>query len=154
MIRKILMSAVLGMTALAASSQSSAQDDIIGKRKGIMGDNNRDVKAIAAAVKKKDYATIQVKAKEIVSGLETAASLFPKGSDKGKTRAHPDIWAKPDEFKKDLANAVKVAEALSKAAEAQNEAEVAVKVKELGSLRTGACGECHKVFRADMRKDG
>ena len=154
MIGKILVSAVLTMTALAASSQSFAQDDVIGKRKGVMSDNNRDVKAIAAAVKEKDYATIQVKAKEIVSGLEAAASLFPKGSDKGKTRAHPDIWAKPDEFKKDLTNAIKVAEALSKAAEAKNEAEVNAKVKELGSSRAGACGDCHKMFRADMRKDG
>jgi cytochrome c556 len=152
MMRKILAGAILGIFGLAISTQVSAQQDVIDKRKALMSENNKAVKAIAGAAKEKDYATIQLKAKEIMSGLDSAASLFPKGSDTGKTRAHPDIWTKADEFKKDLASARKVAEALSKAAEAKNEADVSAKVKDLGSPREGACGECHKVFRTDFRK--
>ena len=40
-----------------------------------------------------------------------------------------------------------------KAAADKNEAEVNVKVKDLGNNRDGACGACHKVFRTDFRKD-
>jgi len=60
---------------------------------------------------------------------------------------------KNDEFKNRAANARKAAEALSKAAAAKNEAEVNIKVKELGNPREGACGDCHKMFRTDFRKD-
>jgi cytochrome c556 len=87
-----------------------------------------------------------------MSGLDSAAGLFPPGSETGKTRAHPDIWTKADEFKKDFASARKAAEALSKAAGAKNEADVNAKVKELGNPREGTCGECHKAFRTDFRK--
>jgi cytochrome c556 len=152
MIKEIVAGVVFGIFALTISTQVSAQQDVIDKRKALMGENNAAVKAIAGAAKEKDYATVQLKAKEIMSGLDSAASLFPKGSDTGKTRAHPDIWTKADEFKKDLASARKTAEALSKAAGAKNEADVNAKVKELGNPREGACGECHKVFRTDFRK--
>jgi cytochrome c556 len=151
---KLLSVAGTLLLVVSASSHLFAQEDVISKRKNIMGVNSKDVKAIEGAAKEKDFATVQLKAKEIMGGLDAAASLFPAGSDTGKTRAHPDIWTKPDEFKSRLLNARKVAEALSKAAEAKNEAEVNTKVKELGGVRAGACGECHKVFRADFRKDG
>src|SRR6266511_1285536 len=117
------------LLSLSISTQLFAQEDVIEKRKAIM------------------------KAKDIMGGLEKAESLFPKGSISEKSRAHPDIWEKPEEFKKSLAKARNAAEALSKAAAAKNEAEVNVKVKELGNPREGACGDCHKVFRKDFRKD-
>ena len=138
---------------LAGSSALFAQEDVISKRKEIMSTNSKDAKAIDEAAKQKDYATIELKAKEIASGMEAVVSLFPKGSTSEKSRAHPDIWVKTDEFKNRAANARKAAEALSKAAAAKNEAEVNVKVKELGNAREGACGECHKMFRKDFRKD-
>lgn len=137
----------------AGSSGLFAQEDAISKRKTIMSSNSKNAKAIESAAKEKDYATIELKAKDIMSNLEKAESLFPKGSTSEKSRAHPDIWEKTDEFKTRLAKARKAAEALSKAAAAKNEAEVDVKVKELGNTREGACGECHKVFRKDFRKD-
>ena len=66
---------------------------------------------------------------------------------------HADIWVKTDEFKNLTAKTRKAAEALSKAAAAKDEAEVNTKVKELGNTKEGACGDCHKVFRSDFRKD-
>jgi cytochrome c556 len=142
-----------GLLSIFISTSLFAQDDVISKRKAIMSSNSKDAKAIAEAAKNKDYATIELKAKEIVGNLDKVGSLFPKGSTSEKSRAHPDIWVKTDEFKNDLANAKKAAEGLSKAAAAKNEAEVNVKVKELGNPREGACGECHKMFRKDFRKD-
>ena len=139
---------------LISSPVLFAQEDVIEKRKALMKANNDAIsKSIKSAVEQKDYATIELKAKDIMGGLEQAEKLFPKGSISEKSRAHPDIWEKPDLFKKDFAAARKAAEGLSKAAAAKNEGEVQVKVKELGNPRDGACGECHKVFRKDFRKD-
>jgi cytochrome c556 len=146
----------LGLGALLSvviSTQLFAQEDVISKRKALMSSNSKDTKAIAEAAKAKDYATIELKAKEIAGNLDAVSSLFPKGSTSEKSRAHPDIWVKADEFKSDLGNARKAAEALSKAAASKNEAEVSAKVKDLGNPREGACGACHKVFRKDFRKD-
>lgn len=142
-----------GLLSIFIATPLFAQEEVISKRKTIMSTNSKDAKAIENAAKEKDYATIEAKAKEIVQGLDKAASLFPKGSTSEKSRAHPDIWVKTDEFKNRLANARKAAEDLSKAAAAKNEAEVNIKVKELGNTREGACGECHKMFRKDFRKD-
>jgi cytochrome c556 len=144
---------IVTLGGLLVSTQIFAQDDVISKRKAIMSQNSKDAKAIADAAKEKDYATIETKAKDIMSNLDAVVSLFPKGSTSEKSRAHPDIWVKNDEFKNRAANARKAAEALSKAAAAKNEAEVNIKVKELGNPREGACGDCHKMFRTDFRKD-
>ncbi|HSC40980.1 MAG TPA: cytochrome c [Candidatus Binatia bacterium] len=148
---KVLTIVILG--SLLVSTQIFAQDDVISKRKALMSQNSKDAKAIADAAKEKDYATIETKAKEIVGNLDAVVKLFPEGSTSEKSRAHPDIWVKNDEFKNKAANARKAAEALSKAAASKNEAEVNIKVKELGNPREGACGDCHKLFRTDFRKD-
>jgi cytochrome c556 len=145
--------ALLGMASLFLTNNAFAQEDVIEKRKALMKANNEAIKAIKKATEEKDYATIEAKAKDIMGDLDKAPGLFPKGSTSDKSRAHPDIWEKPDEFKKNLANARKAAEALSKAAAAKNEADVTVKVKELGNTKEGACGECHKQFRSDFRKE-
>src|SRR4029434_314929 len=146
--RTVLLAVLVALSMLSTSSSDLfAQEDVIEKRKALMKANNEAIsKSIKKAVEEKDYATIELKAKDIMGGLEKAESLFPKGSTSEKSRAHPDIWEKPDEFKKDLAKAIKSAGALSKAAAAKNEAEVNAKVKELGNPREGACGDCHKVF--------
>jgi cytochrome c556 len=142
-----------GLLSVLISTQLFAQEDVISKRKALMSQNSKDAKAIENAAKEKDYATIETKAKEIVGNLDAVVKLFPEGSTSEKSRAHPDIWVKNDEFKNKAANARKAAEALSKAAASKNEAEVNVKVKELGNPREGACGDCHKMFRTDFRKD-
>ena len=149
----LVIIALGGLLSVVISTQLFAQEDVIDKRKALMSANSKDTKAIAEAAKEKDYATIETKAKEIMGNLDGAASLFPKGSTSEKSRAHPDIWVKNEDFKNKLVNARKAAEGLSKAAAAKNEAEVNVKVKELGNPREGACGDCHKVFRSDFRKD-
>ena len=144
---------IVTLGGLLVSTQIFAQEDVISKRKALMSSNGKDAKAIADAAKEKDYATIETKAKDIMSNLDAVVSLFPKGSTSEKSRAHPDIGVKNYEYKNRAANARKAAEALSKAAAAKNEAEVNIKVKELGNPREGACGDCHKLFRTDFRKD-
>jgi cytochrome c556 len=137
----------------ATSTHLFAQEEIVKKRKDLMQAQNSAIKAITKATEEKDYATIDTKAKEIMGTTENIFALFPKGSVTEKSRAHPDIWVKSDDFKNRAANTRKAAEALSKAAAAKNEAEVSAKVKDLGNNREGACGDCHKLYRADFRKD-
>ena len=149
----LTIATVLLLTGMVITAQAFAQQDMVDKRKEVMRSNNADVKAIGKAAEAKDYATIELKAKEIVENIDKYPSVFPKGSTTEKSRAHPDIWVKNDEFKSLTANARKAAEALVKAAADKNEAEVNVKVKDLGNNRDGACGACHKVFRTDFRKD-
>jgi cytochrome c556 len=151
--RKHLAIGLGALLSVLVSTQLFAQQDIVDKRKDVMRTNNDDVKAIGKAAEAKDFATVQLKAKEIVENIDKYPSVFPKGSLTEKSRAHPDIWVKNDEFKSLTANARKAAEALVKAATDKNEAEVNVKVKDLGNNRDGACGACHKLFRTDFRKD-
>jgi cytochrome c556 len=152
LVQFLTIATVLLLTGVVMTAQAFAQQDIVDKRKDVMQSNNADVKAIGKAAEAKDYATIELKAKDIMNNLDAVVKLFPQGSASEKSRAHPDIWTKPDEFKNKAANAHKAAEALSKAAAAKNEAEVNTKVKDLGNARDGACGECHKMFRTDFRK--
>ena len=150
---KILaIAATILLTGLPVAFHAFAQEDAIGQRKAIMKTNNDDVKAIGKAAENKDYATIELKAKEIMTGLERVTTFFPPGSTSEKSRAHPDIWVKFDDFKNHASAARKTAEALAKAAAAKNDAEINVKVKELGNNRDGTCGACHQLYRTDFRK--
>jgi cytochrome c556 len=135
----------VGFAALLLSSQAFAQADVIEKRQQAMKANSADAKAIKAAVESKDFAIIETKAKDIMGTAEKIPSLFPKGSTQGKTKALPAIWEKPDEFAKDAKNLGRAASELAAAAKAKDDAAIGEKVKAL----SGACGGCHKAFRAE-----
>jgi len=155
MIRGRFLAIAVGvlLSELPTSFQVFAQQEMIDKRKAIMRANNDAVsKSIKKAVEEKDYATIELKAKDIMTGMDAIPNLFPPGSTDEKSRAHPDIWVKTDDFKNKALAARKVAEALTKAAAAKNDEQINVKVKELGNNREGACGDCHKIYRTDFRK--
>ena len=142
---KFLIAAVIGFITLLAASHVFAQADVIEKRQAAMKANSADAKAIKAAVESKDYATIEVKAKDIMATSEKIPALFPKGSTTGKTKATDAIWEKSDDFAKAAKNLGKAASELAAAAKAKDDAEIGVKVKALGD----ACGSCHKAFRAE-----
>ena len=144
--------ALLGFFLLLLPILGQAQS-VIDKRQQIMEDNDAANKAIRAAVKEKDYATIEVKAKQIADSMGPGLlDLFPKGSLSEKSEAHPDIWTKWDQFGKDLVKVKDVAEALRKAAAARDDAEVNAQVKAMGGLGSGACGGCHLSFNKKRMK--
>jgi cytochrome c556 len=142
---KFLIAVSLGFMTLLVSAQVFAQADVIEKRQALMKNNSADAKAIKAAAEAKDYATIETKAKEIMGNAEKLVALFPKDSTKGKTKALPAIWEKSDDFVKADKNLAKAATELAAAAKAKDDAAVGEKVKAL----SGACGACHKAFRAE-----
>src|SRR4030095_15469027 len=139
---KLLRIGLGGLLSVLISTQLFGQEDVVKKRKDLMQSNNAAIKAIKGAVETKDYGTVEAKAKDIMGNSDQIVGLFPKGSTAEKSRAHPDIWEKSDEFGKRVADLKKAATELSKSAAAKDEADVNVKVKALGNVQTGACGEC------------
>ena len=142
--KSIIVGLFILLTA-SVSSQVLAQEDFIEKRQKAMKSNSADVKAIKAAVESKDYATIETKAKDIMGTADKIPSLFPKGSNVGKTKAKPEIWEKSDEFAKEAKNLSKASSELAAAAKSKDDAAIATKVKALGEV----CSSCHNQFRAD-----
>ncbi|MEX0803055.1 MAG: cytochrome c [Candidatus Binatia bacterium] len=144
MVRKTLMAVLFGFITLTVSSQVWAQADVLEKRQKAMKSNSAAAKAIKAATEAKDYATIQTKAKDIMGTAEKIPDLFPKGSTKGKTKAKAEIWDNWDDFTKKSKNLSKAAGELADAAKAKDDAAVTAKIKAV----SGACGDCHKAYRA------
>jgi cytochrome c556 len=147
---KLVGVGLCGLLSFLISTQLFAQEDVVKKRKEFMEKNYDELKAIKKAVEEKDYATIQVKAREIMGNMDTLVDYFPKNSITEKSRAKPEIWEKFDEFKKLPVKVKDVADGLAKAAAAKDEARVQTQFKALGSespFRSGACYECHKDFR-------
>jgi len=140
--KKYLLGGLALFAVLLFSAQVFAQAD---KRQALMKDNSAASKAIKGAVEAKDYATVEAKARDIMGNAEKIVSLFPKGSDKGKTKATAAIWDKSDDFGIAAKNLNKAAGELAAAAKAKDEAAVTAKVKGVSN----ACGGCHKAFRAE-----
>lgn len=143
--QKTIIAGFFILLTASVSSQVFAQQDVIEKRQKAMKENSADVKAIKAAIAEKDYATVQTKAKDIMGTADKIPSLFPKGSDKGKTKATAAIWEKSDEFAKAAKNLSKASGELAAAAKSGDDSAVAAKFKAVGE----ACSSCHKEFRAD-----
>ncbi len=155
--RKFLWAGLFALLSLFISSQLFAQEDVFKKRKDFMNGNYDALKAIKRAVPEKDYAAIEIKAKDLMGRMDKVLDLFPKGSTSEDSRAKPEIWEKWDEFSKIPAKVKTAAGDLAKAAAARDEAQVQVKFKDLGSespFRSGACYECHKDFLKPSKKSG
>lgn len=150
MIRKNLITSVSILFFLSLAFPLFAQEDVLKKRKNLMNDSYDALKAVKKAVEKKDYATVAVKARDIMGHMDKVLDVFPKDSIAEKSRAKPEIWEKWDQFSKIPPKVKNVADALAKAAEAKDETAVQTHFKALGSespFRSGACYECHKDFR-------
>lgn len=142
--KSTLMAATFAFITLIFSSQVYGQADVIEKRQKLMKGQSAAAKAIKGAVAEKDYATVEAKAKDLMNSANQIPDLFPKGSNKGKTKAKAEIWEKSAEFKKDAKALNKAASELAAAAKSKDDAAIAVKVKAIGET----CSTCHKEFRA------
>ena len=142
---KYFLIAAAIFTTLVFSSQAFAQADVIEKRQQLMKGQSADAKAIKGAVESKDYATVEAKAKDLMGSSAKIVDVFPKGSTKGKTKATAAIWEKWDEFGASAKNLTKAAGELAAAAKSGDAGAVEAEVKAV----SGACGNCHKPFRAE-----
>jgi cytochrome c556 len=142
---KLLWGGLFVLSSLLVSSQLFAQADVIEKRQKFMKGNSAAAKAIKGAAEAKDYGTVEVKAKELMGRAEQIPDLFPKGSIKGKTKAKAEIWDKFDDLTKNAKALGKAASGLAGAAGAKDDDKVQAGIKAV----SGACGGCHKAFRAE-----
>ena len=95
---------------------------------------------------KPDLAALKTAAKKVNDASVNQEQWFPAGSgpEAGKTRALPDIWAKPTEFKAAIKMFSDAAPKLHAAATAGDVAAIKTAFGDVGK----ACKNCHDTFRA------
>ena len=95
---------------------------------------------------KPDMAAIKVAAKKVNDASVNQEQWFPAGTgpEAGKTRALPEIWAKPAEFKAAMKKFSEAAPKLQTAANAGDVAQVKTAFGDVGK----ACKNCHDQFRS------
>ena len=146
--KNFFSAAIILLLSLFISTKVFAQEEQVVKRRQLMESNNDAVvKALAKAVKEKDFNEIQLKVKVIMDNMDKIVDLFPKGSISEKSRAKAEIWEKWDEFSKHPGTVKKAAQALADAAKSKDEAEVNTKFKALGD----ACASFHNSFRGPRK---
>ena len=149
---KTLQSIVLAASCLALSAPAFAQfakpDDAIKYRKNalfVMQQNFARLGAMAAGRMPFDakVAADSAAAADFVAHLPWAA--FGEGTDKGDTRAKPEIWKEPAKFK-ELADKMQTEMSkLAVSAKAGNMDGIKAGVGAVG----GSCKACHDAYRKD-----
>jgi cytochrome c556 len=128
--------------ALAADKKEEA---IVKYRQEVMKSQGAHMSAAAAIimgkVEFKDQLPAHVAALEATT--KDIVSLFPAGSDVGKTKALKSVWSKQEEFHKRAKDAEDMSAALAKAVAAGDSQSYGKHFKALAD----ACKSCHKDFR-------
>ncbi len=121
-----------------------AADDIIQTRQADMKEMGKSLKAIKGIIDAEgNAADVVAPANKIVEVAGLIPSLFPKGSDQGKTAALPAIWENWDEFTKHADDLKTEATMLASAGQSGDLATVRAQFKETADM----CGACHKDFK-------
>jgi len=142
--RAVLAMAVTALVGGASIALSQAQSDPIAERKALMKGNGDSMKAIKAVVDANGpAASVAPEAAKIAKNVKAAATHFPAGSDKGDTKASPDIWGNMAEFVKLDEAASAAASKLEASAKGGDMKVVAADFGDLGK----ACGACHNKYR-------
>jgi cytochrome c556 len=145
------LGAIAVATAIGFAAIATWAADPITERRDAMKGNGAAMKAINETLEKGGSAAdLAPHAAKINDTAMKLATLFPTGSDQpqgkdpGQTMAKPDIWQNPDDF------AAKIKVFQDEAAMFQT----AVSGGDMGVIKAefeklgGACGDCHKSYRA------
>ena len=126
-----------GVTAWAA-------DNVIETRQAGMKEMGKSLKAIKGIIDANgNAADVVAPANKIADVAGAIPTLFPKGSDQGKTGALPAIWENWDKFAKDAENLKNEATMLASAGGSGDLATVRAQFEKTAKM----CGACHKDFR-------
>jgi len=139
---------LLGMSTLSMSAhaQFAKPEDAIKYRKGaltVMGAHFSRVAAMAGGKAPYDAKAAAENAAIAESMAKLPWAAFPEGSDKGETKAKPEIWTDKARF----------AEAAEKMQAEMTKLNVAARVGTLDALKpavssvAGTCKNCHDNFR-------
>ncbi len=145
-----LLAAVIGTSTLLASGSALAQakpEDVIKFRKGVyqvVGWHMRPLGAMVKGQMPYDQAAFVKNAEIIAMMSKVAPDAFAAGSDKGETRAKPEIWSDAAGFKKVMdgfqAEAAKMAQVAKTATSVDQ-------VRGQFSALSKSCGACHDNYR-------
>ena len=143
--KNLAMAAALLAAALAAEAQVKPEDQIKQRRAGyaVMGHNFANLAAMAQ--EKKPYNKEEAgRSADLVAALcDYMKGFFGEGTDKGDTKAKPEIWQKRADFDSKMDKMVTEARKLPAAARSDLPALKAA-VAEAGK----ACKACHDDYRA------
>lgn len=141
--------AVAGLvTALPAAAQFARPEDAINYRKSAFTVMSNHIGRVGAMVQGKapfDAKAAQDNADIALMMSKLTYTAFIEGTDKGETRAKPEVWAERDRFK---AAATKMQEEMGKL-------NAATKTGNLDTIKAAfgpvgqACKNCHDHFRKD-----
>ncbi len=144
----LILAAVAAAIALPASAQFAKPEDAVKYRKAsltVMGAHFSRVGAMASGRVPFDAKVAAENADLVATLAKLPWAAFPEGTDKGDTRAKPEIWKDAAKFKEDAdkfqAEALKL--------------QAAAKTGNLDAIKTAfgatgaSCKACHDTFRKD-----
>lgn len=142
--RHIIAIALLAGGFAGTVGLAHAQGDIITAREDGMKATAKNAKAIKTALDAGANLTpLATNAQEIAAWGHKIPSMFPPGSDVGKTEALPAIWTNKPDFEKHAGDLAAAADKLAVAL-AANDATAA----KAAFTATGAvCAACHRSYR-------
>nr|WP_148219150.1 cytochrome c [Azospirillum sp. B510] len=132
-------------TALMLTGGVALAQDVIQTRKAGFDDFKKAMGEIKDAVGKSDLAAIGPSADRIDAFAARIPTLFPPGSDKGKTAAKEVIWANFPDFTAKAQALQESAKALKVAAASGDKAATG---KAFGAVADG-CKACHQRYRSE-----
>lgn len=143
---------LVGMScvAQAAEKMASKEEAIVKYRQAVMKSQGGHMAASAAIIMGKVDFNNQLAdhVKALESTTKEIVSLFPKGTDVGKTKALKEVWSKNDDFRKRAKDAEDKAAALAQAVAAGDTQSYGKHFKDLAE----ACKACHKDFRKKEKR--
>ena len=142
------VAAVGAMAALPAAAQFQKPEDAIKYRQSaftVMGNHVGRIGAMAAGRAPFDAKAAAENAALLAALAPLPGTAFGPGTDKGETRAKPEIWTSADKFKGGADQMQKAVAALSAAAKTGNLDQVKAAFGEAGKT----CKGCHDNFRKD-----
>jgi cytochrome c556 len=146
-LKKGIVVAGIALVALGGAFGSigvGAAEDPITARKAIFKGYKDQMGLIKAAVENGQPMGVLEPTSTILTGIGQLALLFPPGSDKGDTKALPELWSNPQDVAKKWEAMTLAATALLTAGTVGDAAAVSEQFKALG----GTCKSCHDSYRA------
>lgn len=139
-----IIAAAAGLAVVGAFGVALAQGDPIANRKAnfkMLADAMKATKAVIDAGGPTAGAVPE--AEKIVQVARVNPGHFPTGSDKGETKAKPEIWTNKADFDKKFANLEAEGAKLVAAAQSGDSKALGAQFGQVG----GACKACHDAYR-------
>ena len=140
---RLITCLLLGSAALIASANPEGEARY---RQGVMTSVGGHMTAISMILRQGIHRdSLKFHADALAALAKKSQSIYPEGSDVGRSEALPAIWEKPDAFRKATQRFIDASEAFAKAADFGDQDALGQALRGLG----GSCKGCHDDFRAE-----